>query len=85
MNITVYCGSNPGKNPNFSLAATKLGTWIGLINKPTVFYNVDGYYESLKEQFDRMVQEEFLKLDVREMFLFSESLQEIDTFIREHS
>lgn len=29
MNITVYCGSNPGKNPNFSLAATKLGTWIG--------------------------------------------------------
>lgn len=60
-------------------------TRIGLVNKPTVFYNVDGYYESLKDQFDRMVQEEFLKLEVREMFLFSESLQEIDTFIREHS
>src|SRR5699024_11823903 len=58
-------------------------TRIGLVNKPTVFYNVDGYYESLKDQFDRMVQEEFLKLEVREMFLFSESLQDIDTFIRD--
>ncbi|MFL2139905.1 MAG: TIGR00730 family Rossman fold protein [Ruoffia tabacinasalis] len=60
-------------------------TRIGLINKPTVFYNDDGYYEALKEQFGHMVQEEFLKLEVRETFLFSESLQEIETFIREHS
>lgn len=60
-------------------------TRIGFINKTTVFYNVDGYYESLKEQFDRIVQEEFLKLEVRVTFLFFESLQEIDTFIREHS
>ena len=60
-------------------------TRIGLINKPTAFYNVDGYYEALKEQFDRMVQEEFLKLEVRETFFFSELLQEIATFIREHS
>ena len=29
MNITVYCGSNPGTNERFSEAAHALGTWIG--------------------------------------------------------
>ncbi|WP_165246932.1 TIGR00730 family Rossman fold protein [Adlercreutzia sp. ZJ141] len=28
MNITVYCGSNPGKDPLFIQAAHDLGTWI---------------------------------------------------------
>ncbi len=28
MNITVYCGSNPGDNPRFTEAAHALGTWI---------------------------------------------------------
>lgn len=28
MNITVYCGSNPGDNPHFTEAARALGTWI---------------------------------------------------------
>ncbi len=29
MNITVYCGSNPGADPRFAEAARELGTWIG--------------------------------------------------------
>lgn len=28
MNITVYCGSNPGRNPHFLDAAKELGEWI---------------------------------------------------------
>lgn len=28
MNITVYCGSNPGNDPRFEEAARDLGTWI---------------------------------------------------------
>lgn len=28
MNITVYCGSNPGIDPRFTAAAHELGTWI---------------------------------------------------------
>lgn len=28
MNITVYCGSNPGADPRFREAAEQLGTWI---------------------------------------------------------
>lgn len=28
MNITVYCGSNPGKNPHFLQAAREVGRWI---------------------------------------------------------
>ena len=178
MKITVYCGSNPGKNPNFTKAAKELGSWIGrkgyalvygggtnglmgiiadaalelngdiygvipevlrgievkhplvkkmeivgtmperknrmielgdvfialpggvgtleeiseivsltrigIINKPTVFYNIDGFYDALKIQFDRMVEEGFLKQEVRDMFLFSDSLQNIDIFIHSH-
>lgn len=178
MNITVYCGSNPGNNPNFSFAAQGLGEWIGqnnyalvyggsmnglmgivadevlkqdgevygvipevlrgieakhplvknmeivptmsdrknrmielgdafialpggvgtleeiseiaslirigIINKPTIFYNIDSYYEPMKALFDQMVQEDFLKEDIRDMFLFSDSLKEIETFIHSH-
>lgn len=29
MNITVYCGSNPGADPRFREAAEQLGAWIG--------------------------------------------------------
>lgn len=29
MNITVYCGANTGRDPDFSRAAAELGTWIG--------------------------------------------------------
>ena len=28
MNITVYCGSNPGTNPRFAAAAHELGIWV---------------------------------------------------------
>lgn len=28
MNVTVYCGSNPGKNPHFAKAAEELGEWL---------------------------------------------------------
>jgi hypothetical protein len=29
MNVVVYCGSNPGNNPEYEQATTKLGEWIG--------------------------------------------------------
>lgn len=29
MNVVVYCGSNPGNNPQYANAALKLGEWIG--------------------------------------------------------
>lgn len=29
MNITVYLGANPGRDPKFAQAAAELGTWIG--------------------------------------------------------
>ena len=29
MNITVYCGANPGRDPEFIRRAAELGTWIG--------------------------------------------------------
>lgn len=29
MNITVYCGANPGRDPEFIKRAAELGTWMG--------------------------------------------------------
>lgn len=59
-------------------------TRIGLINKPTVFYNIDGYYDSMQVLLNRMVEEDFLKQEIRDMFLFSDSLENIDIFIHSH-
>ena len=30
MNITVYCGANPGRDPEFIRRAEELGTWMGI-------------------------------------------------------
>lgn len=37
MNITVYCGSNPGADDIFATAADRLGTWIGQSGNTLVY------------------------------------------------
>lgn len=37
MNITVYCGSNPGANPQFMRVARELGTWIAKAGHALVY------------------------------------------------
>lgn len=56
---------------------------IGIINKPTIFYNINGYYNPLRQQFQVMVEEDFLKQDVADKFFFSDSLEAIDQFIHQ--
>ncbi len=37
MNIAVYCGSNPGLDPDFATLADRLGTWIGQSDNNLVY------------------------------------------------
>ena len=50
---------------------------IGIFQKPCVLYNVDGYYDDLKRQYDRMVKVGFLKQEERNRFTFADTLDEI--------
>ena len=46
-------------------------TWtqLGLSKKPIGFYNANGFYDLLLGQFDKMVEEGFLKLENRKMLV----------------
>ncbi|KRM95086.1 hypothetical protein FC19_GL002180 [Liquorilactobacillus aquaticus DSM 21051] len=48
---------------------------------PCTFYNVNGYYASLKTMFDEMTNKEFLTVADREKLLFSDSLDDIFSFM----
>ena len=54
-------------------------TWgqLGLHQKPMGMLNVNGFYDSLRGLADMMVAEGFLKQEIRDMLLFSESIEEM--------
>lgn len=54
---------------------------IGTNPNPCVFYNVDGYYDLMRQFIDQMVSEKFLLQSDRDNILFSQSLEEIEAFI----
>ncbi|MBQ0139575.1 MAG: TIGR00730 family Rossman fold protein [Kurthia sp.] len=58
-------------------------TWntIGIINKPCILLNIDGYYDLLIQFFYKMEKEGFLKSAVREKLLIKESLDDAITAI----
>lgn len=57
---------------------------IGKNDKPCILYNVNGYYNPLRNLFDQMVTEGFLSQTDREAVLFSDDLQQIEMFIRDY-
>ena len=50
------------------IALKRLGL-LGEINKPVMFYNVNGYYDKLFEFYDRMAEEEFCRAEDRSNIL----------------
>lgn len=50
---------------------TEMLTWsqLGLSKKPIGLYNVNGYYNLLLQQFDKMVEEGFLKMENRKIVI----------------
>ena len=55
---------------------------VGQNDGPCILYNINGYYEPLKEMFDQMVGQGFLSQTDRDKVLFSENLGEIAHFIQ---
>lgn len=54
-------------------------TWgqLGLHRKPIGILNVNGYYDSLIELIERMVEEKLLREDFKKMLLVSDSIDEL--------
>lgn len=54
-------------------------------SNPCAFYNVNGYYDSFEQMFDKMADEGFLSIENRNKILFSDSLNEIFNFFKEYT
>lgn len=59
-------------------------TRIGQNDNPCILFNTDGYYDRLKDMFDKMVEDEFLSKEDRSLILFSDDLSEIEEFIKNY-
>ncbi len=57
---------------------------LGQNKNPCILFNVNGYYDYLKNYFDNMVLEGFLSKEDRSSVLFTDSFDEIDKFIKDY-
>lgn len=62
---------------------TEVVSWsrIGKNDSPCIFFNSNGYYDSIQKFYNDMVDKEFLDKQDRDKILFSNSLNEIQLFI----
>lgn len=52
-------------------------------NCPCVFFNKNGYYDLMRDMYDKMVEFDFLKEKYRKDILFSDDFNEIENFYKE--
>lgn len=57
--------------------------FLGKLDGPIILYNVDGFYDKLKEELDYMVEEGFLLKENLERVHFVRELEEIQEILRE--
>lgn len=86
MNISNGCIALPGGIGTLE-EITQAFSWARLGDNPNpcVFYNVNGYYDLLAKMFDKMTSEGFLSAADRKKVLFSDSLDEIYTFMTNYT
>lgn len=58
---------------------------IGQHQNPCILFNVAGYYDKLKEFFNDMVMNEFLTASDQKAMLFTDSLDEMEQYIKDFS
>lgn len=77
------CLALPG-GPGTLEEITEVYSWarIGKNDRPCILYNVDGYYDSLKEVYDHMVEEGFLSIEDRKLLHFPSTILEIEDIIK---
>jgi len=54
---------------------------IGQHKNPCILWNINGYYNKLKEFFDDMVESGFLSESDKSIMLFTDSIEELEQFI----
>lgn len=76
------CIALPG-GPGTLEEITEVISWarVGQNDSPCIFYNINNYYQPMKNMYDDMVKNGFLTLTDREKTLFSDSLDNIEEFI----
>ena len=82
MNISNGCIALPGGVGTLE-EISQAFSWARLGDNPSpcVFYNVDHYYDDLASMFDKMANDGFLSVEDRKKLFFSDSLDEIYTFM----
>lgn len=58
---------------------------IGQNNNPCIFFNINGYYEPMKDMFDMMVNSGFLTAEDKDKILFTTSYEEMEDFIKNYT
>ncbi|WP_455485331.1 LOG family protein [Gemella sp.] len=58
---------------------------VGKKDAPCILMNVNGYYDFLEQYFDKMVEEGFLTKRDRERTLFTDSIAEMQEYIRNYN
>ncbi|BDR52554.1 cytokinin riboside 5'-monophosphate phosphoribohydrolase [Bombiscardovia nodaiensis] len=58
---------------------------LGLNNKPSIFFNIDGYWDPIRDMFDRMVSKGFLTQVDRDKLYFLDSFDQIDQAIASYT
>ena len=58
---------------------------MGLQSGVCILYNLEGFYNPLKSQFSRMVEEGFIDREAIKSIFFTDNLQEITSIIKEYS
>lgn len=58
---------------------------MGLQSGVCILYNLEGFYDPLKSQFSRMVEEGFIDREAMKSIFFTENLQEITSIIEDYS
>lgn len=58
---------------------------IGQNNNPCIFFNINNYYEPVKNMYDTMVNSGFLTKEDREKILFTTSYDEMENFIKTYT
>ena len=57
---------------------------MGLQSGVCILYNLEGFYDPLKSQFSRMVEEGFIDREAMKSIYFTENLQEITSIIEDY-
>lgn len=57
---------------------------VGKLDKPCVFFNLNGYYDAMKTMLDTMVAHDFLEAEIAAKFLFTDDFSEIAAFVQSY-